>query len=102
MIEEFIEDDDLIEPIDEFGVERLPYRRHHHLFHLLARGVRGTLETHGALLLNEAGADVGGHDDDGVLEIYGVAQSIRQNAIFKNLEKNIEDVRVGLFDFIEQ
>ena len=52
--------------------------------------------------LNEARADVRSHDDDRVLEIDGVAQRIRQNAVLKNLQQDIENVRMRLFDLVKQ
>ena len=102
IVEQLVENDDLVETVDELRIERLSHRRHHHLFHLLARGIGICLETERALLLNEARADVRGHDDDGVLEIDGVAERVGQDAVFKNLKQDVENVRMRFFDLIKQ
>src|SRR5882762_5613258 len=47
-------------------------------------------------------ADVRGHDDDGVLEIYRVAETVGEVAIFEHLQQYVEDIRVRLLDFVEQ
>ena len=39
VIDQLIENDDLVQTIDKFRVERLAHARHDHLFHLLARRV---------------------------------------------------------------
>src|SRR5260370_3860169 len=46
--------------------------------------------------------EIGGHDDDGVPEIHGIAEPVRQLTVFKHLQQYIKDVRMGLLDFIEQ
>src|SRR5579884_1231684 len=53
-------------------------------------------------LLEEPGPKVRGHDDDRVLEIDGVPETVGQLAVFEYLQQNIEDVRMGLLDFIQQ
>src|SRR3989304_2036292 len=55
-----------------------------------------------ALLFDVAGSDVGSHDEDGVLEIDGVAQPVGQLSILKNLKKDVEHVGVSLFDFVKE
>ena len=55
-----------------------------------------------AALLEEAGAQVRGHDDDGVLEIDLVAETVGQLAVFKHLQQDVVDVRVRLLDFVQQ
>jgi hypothetical protein len=53
------------------------------IFSRLASGVR--LEPERSLLLDEAGADVRRHDDDGVLEIDRIAKGVCQDSVFKHL-----------------
>jgi hypothetical protein len=48
------------------------------------------------------GADVGGHDDDGVLEVDGVAEAVGELAVLEDLQQDVEDIGVGLFDLVEQ
>ena len=47
-------------------------------------------------------ADVAGHDDDGVLEVDGAALAVGQAAVVEDLEQDVEDVRVRLFDLVEE
>src|SRR5437016_10604831 len=47
-------------------------------------------------------ADVRGHDDDRVLEIDGIAETVSELTIFKYLQQDVEDIRVRFLDFIEQ
>ena len=54
------------------------------------------------MLGQEARADVRGHDDDGVLEIDGIAEAVGQMPIFKDLQQDVVHIRMGLFDFVEQ
>ena len=48
------------------------------------------------------GANVRRHDDDGVLEIDRVAQAVGQLAVFKNLQEDVENIRVRFFDFVKE
>ena len=48
------------------------------------------------------GADVAGHDQHGVAEIHLAALAVGQAAVLENLQQDVEDVRVRLFDFVEQ
>src|SRR5215475_5636822 len=49
-----------------------------------------------------ARADVRRHDDDRVLEIDRVSETVDQLAIFKDLQQDVEDIWVRLLDFVEQ
>ena len=60
------------------------------------------LEAEALALLQVLGADVGGHDDDGVLEVDGVAEAVGELAVFKDLKQDVEDIRVRLLDLVEQ
>ncbi len=53
-------------------------------------------------VLHQLTADIGGHDHDGIFEIYRSAVTVGQPAIVKNLQEDIEDVRMGFFDLVEQ
>ena len=55
-----------------------------------------------AELLQLARTDVGRHDDNGILEIYGPSQTIRQPAFVHHLQQHVEHVGVSLLDFIQQ
>ena len=54
------------------------------------------------MLAQEARADIRRHDDDRVLEIDRVAETIRQMAVFKHLQQDVVHIRMRLLDFIEQ
>ncbi len=47
-------------------------------------------------------ADVGGHDNDRVLEINRSPRSIGEPAVLENLQQDVEDIRVRLLYFIEE
>src|SRR5687767_9216035 len=102
MIKQFVKNDYFIQAVDKLRVKRLSDSRHHHFFHLLSRRIVGSLETHRGLFLNEARADVRRHDDDCVFEIDGVTESVSQDSILKNLEQNVENVRMRFLDLIKQ
>ena len=54
--------------------------------------------THPQLLLLE----VGGHDEQGVLEIHRPALVVGQTTIVQHLKQDVEHIRMRLLDFIEQ
>ena len=47
-------------------------------------------------------ADIRGHDNDGIFEIYRSAVAISQATVIENLEQDVEDVGMRLLDFVEQ
>ncbi len=49
-----------------------------------------------------ARARVGGHDQDHVTEIGLTAIRVRQGAVIHDLQQHIENIRVGLLDFVQQ
>ena len=54
------------------------------------------------LVHEELRAEVGGHDQDRVLEVHGPALAIGQAAIVEHLQQHVEDLRIGLLDLVEQ
>ena len=46
--------------------------------------------------------EIARHNDDRVPEIDRSALAVRQSAIVKDLQQDVEDFRVRLFDFVEQ
>src|SRR5919204_627139 len=68
---------DVVEPVDELGLE----------LGLDPRAPAG---------------NVRGHDHHGVLEVDGVALTVGQAAVVEHLEQDVEHVRVGLLDLVEQ
>lgn len=51
---------------------------------------------------NALGANVAGHDDDGVGEVRRTAAPIGKAAVIKDLQQQIEDVGMGLLHLVEQ
>ena len=94
-----MEDDDLVNPVDEFGAEMaaddLQYRGLHPVVARSAAGFRGHF-------LDHARAEVGGHDDDGVAEIDRPPLAVGQAAVVQHLQQDVEHVRMRLLDLVEQ
>ena len=98
-----VEDNHFIETVEEFGVEGALHLVLHHVLDLGGDGVfLAGLEAHPATLLQMTSADVRSHDQDRVLEVHGVTQTIGKLAVFKHLQQDIEDIGVRFFNFIEQ
>ena len=103
VVRERLEQDDVVETVEEFGIEGALDFRLHLILHLRRLPFQlGRLEAQMTALLEEAGTQVRGHDDDRVLEIDLVAEPVSQLAVFKHLQQNVEDIRVRLLDFVEQ
>src|SRR5688572_17874856 len=102
LVRERVEDDDFVDTVDELGIEGPLDLAEHHVVDVLVddAGIAG-LEPERRLLLDEARPDVRGHDDDRVLEVDAVPQTIRQVAVFEHLQQDVEDVRVRLLHFIQ-
>ena len=47
-------------------------------------------------------AQVGGHDDDRVLEVDGAAFVVGKTAVVEHLQQDVEHVGMGLLDLVEQ
>src|SRR5436190_6787283 len=91
------EDDDIVHTVQELGLEV----RVQQVLDLL----RGLVEVGiglQALGLQELGADIRRHDDDGVLEIDHAPFAVSQAAIVHDLQQHVEDVRMRLLDFVKQ
>src|SRR3989440_5527882 len=98
-----MEHDDVVDPVHELRPERALHLFHHALFHLVVRLLVGLLEeARRGPLADDAGAEVRRHDQDAVLEVHHVAERVAQAAVVEHLQEHVEDVRVGLFDLVEQ
>src|SRR5205085_4781003 len=60
------------------------------------------VEAEVALPPNELRAHVRRHDDDRVAEVHAAALRVGQAAVVEDLQEDVEDVRVGLLDLVEQ
>src|SRR5712691_438228 len=97
------EQDDFVQPVQELGVEGTLDLALHQVLDLLRHHlVLLRLEAQAFPLLQVASADIRGHDDDGVLEVHRVAQTVGELAVFKHLQEDVEDIRVRLLDFVQQ
>ena len=65
-------------------------------------GLVGELSVACDALEEVLGAEVAGHDDDGVAEVDGPALRVGEPAVVQHLEQDVEHIGVGLFDLVEQ
>jgi hypothetical protein len=93
LLVEGVEHHHLVDAVDELGAEvGLHLAHHRQLDHLVI--VAGHL-------LDHLAAEVAGHHDHGVLEVHGAALAVGHAAVVEHLQQHVEDVRVGLLDFVE-
>ena len=103
------EHDDVVDTVQELGTEGLAQFRHHSLLGLgvclvgvlLGLFVASVIAQLGARCGQRLGADVAGHDDDGVLEVHGAALRVGDAAVVQDLEHDVPHVLVGLFNLVE-
>ena len=98
-----------IDPVQELRLEpvaRILHSLENALFHLLVvqtfRIVLAKTETQAPAALNQLRPQVGSHHNHRVLEINLAPLRIGQVPVLKNLQQNVEHIRVGLFDLIEE
>src|SRR5580698_4027047 len=70
--------------------------------HYLLRSLVERRSRANVLRLQIRRSQIRGHDDDRVLEIDLAALAIGEAAIIHDLQKNIEDIRVRLFNFVKE
>ena len=102
---QLVEDDDVVDAVEELGAEVLLELVLDLVLHPLVarrRVVAWAAKPRLTALGDVAGAEVGGHDDDGVLEVHDPALAVGQPAVLQDLQQRVEDVRVGLLDLVEQ
>src|SRR4051812_33515917 len=86
--------DNFIDSIDKFRTKlRLDFTKYRKLYHLII------VARH---LLDHLGSEVGGHYDDSVFKVHGSPLTVGHSTVVKHLQQHIEDVRVCLFNLIEQ
>ena len=97
------EDDDVVEAVDEFRAEFFLDFVHELLLHgaVVLLGA-GASEAEAGLVLDDVCAEVARHDEQGVAEVDFAAKGVGEAAFFHDLQEHVEDVGVGLFDFVEQ
>ena len=93
-----VEEDDLVDPVQELGLEVGAQRVHD-----LPPRALGERPAFGRRLLgDELAAEVRRHDDDGVLEIDGPPLAVGQPAVVEQLQQDVEHLRVRLLDLVEK
>mmetsp|Transcript_28368 Transcript_28368/g.74981 ORF Transcript_28368/g.74981 Transcript_28368/m.74981 type:complete len:474 (+) Transcript_28368:94-1515(+) len=93
---ERVEDDGFIESVEEFGaVAGAQFVEHSQAHLFLLEGV-GTCGGDGRA------TDVGGEDDDGVLEVDGASLTVGEPPVVEHLQQHVEDLRMGLVHLIEE
>ena len=100
LLVEAVEYDRVVDAVEELRPEMRLQLGLDFLLHVQTVGaVRFAVEK---MFLNDMRADVAGHDDDGVAEVDRAALAIGKPPIIEYLQENVEDIRVGLLDFVEQ
>ena len=104
LLRQLREDDRVVDAVEELRTEvRLELVVDLGLHPLVpGLGVGARLEAHLDALGDVPGAEVRGHDDDGVLEVDHPTLAVGQPAVLEDLQQRVEDVRVGLLDLVEQ
>ena len=97
------EHDDLVDTVEELGPEGILERLLDLLVSLTVfiRSLR-LQKTERAALVDVLGAQVGGHDQDGVAEIDDIALSVGHAAVVQDLQQGIPDFGMRLLDLVEQ
>ena len=88
-----MEDNDVVDAIQKLRFEMFAQHLRHGFSHLLLVF---------AYFLYLARAEIGSHNQNGVLEIDSASFRIRQTAVIQDLQQHIEHITVRLFDFVEQ
>ena len=108
---ERIEHDDFVDTVEELG----PDRHLENVQYLFAAFVQKAaaggdgLHIHSVHLrkflhiaLDDIGPGIGGHDEDGILEVHRAALVVREPAVVQHLQQHVKHVRVGFFDLVQQ
>ena len=102
-LRERAEHDHVVDPVQKFRAESPPGLVQNPFAHLLvAAFVRDGREPERGLPFDRVRADVRGHQNDRVAKIHDVAGVVGQLALLQDLQQQIPNVRVRLFDFVEQ
>src|SRR5215213_139280 len=104
LLGELVEDDHLVDPVEELRSEDFFEVAHDPVFHVVVRhaGLVGDGEADRGVLRDLRGADVRGHDHDRVAEVDRASLGVGEPAVLEYLKEDVEDVRVGLLDLVEQ
>src|SRR4029077_12460607 len=95
---EAVEHDNFVDAAEKLGPELPAAHVEHFAFHPLI----GFRIVAAAIGENQLAAYVGGHDHHRVLEIHRAAKPIGKPTVIENLQEDIKNVRMRLFDLVEQ
>src|SRR5699024_2568008 len=90
---ERLEHDDVVETVEELGLEGGAHHLHHPIV-LLLLGER--------LVLQRDGAEVRGEDEDRGAEVHGPSLAVGEAPVVEHLQQHVEHVLVRLLDLVEQ
>src|SRR6266540_2817806 len=101
------EDDRGVDAVEELGPEELLHLLQHLVLHLVVLLLRvllalGLVEAQARFATDQLGARIGRHDDDRVAEVDLAALGVRQPTVIHDLEQDVEDLGMGLFDLVQQ
>src|SRR4051812_1048316 len=102
---QLVEHDHVVDAVEELGAEDLLQLSHDPVLHVVVRDaglVVGDGEAERRVPRDLLGADVRRHDHDRVTEVDRPALRVRQAPVLQDLQEDVEDVRVGLLDLVEQ
>src|SRR5690625_4283709 len=104
VLRELVEHDGVVDTVEELRTEVLLKLFLHLVLHphVTQRLVVGRREPEVDPLGDVPGSEVGGHDDDRVLEVDHPALRVAEPPVLEHLQQRVEDVRVRLLDLVEQ
>ena len=88
-----VENDHVVHAVQELRFKMLPHGLHDPPTHFLLVVLD---------VLDILAADVGGHDDHGVLEVNGPPLAVGQPAVVEQLQKRIEHLGMRFFDLVKE
>src|SRR5438876_12448702 len=94
----------VVDAIQEFRVKDPLDSVFNNYLHGLVRILRriGSAEAQRSGRFDVPRADVRRHDQNDVLEIDTSSEAVGEDAVVQHLQKYVEDVRMGLFNFIQE
>ena len=103
-LRQLVEDDHLVDAVEQLGPEDLLQLAHDPVLHVVVgqAALVADREAERLVLRDLRGADVRRHDHDRVAEVDLAALGVGQLPVLQDLEQDVEHVRMGLLDLVEQ
>src|SRR4051794_37280274 len=104
VLRELVEHQDVVDAVEELGPERLLELAHDAALHVVVRqaGLVAHGEPDAGVLRDLRRPEVRGHDHDRVPEVDRAPLGVGQPAVLQDLQEDVEHVRVGLLDLVEE